>query len=88
MVLVSQFYHNTVIPMSEQHIVIFALRSPAALWRAQGLQQKLFLPSRAEWKKLVMQSCTCTDSSCTLLTSAYIVVKYSSNVRKIRPGDG
>ena len=39
MVLLSHFYHNTVIPMTEQQQSFFALRSPAAVRRARGLQQ-------------------------------------------------
>ena len=41
-VLLSHLYHNTVIPMSEQQQSCFALRSPAAVWRARGSQQKHF----------------------------------------------
>ena len=87
MALVSHFYHNTVIPMSEQQQSFFVLRSPAAVRRARWLQLFL-LPNHADWKKLVVHSCAHTDSSYTVQTSAYRVVKHIPNVRKIRAPNG
>ena len=66
----------------------FALRGPAAVWRARGLQH--FLPNHPDWNKHTVQSCTCTSSSCTVKTSAckLNVVRHIPDVRNIRPGDG
>ena len=82
MVVLSLFYHNTIIHMSEQQQSFFALRSPAAVWRARGLQQKNMF---AEPCGLVIQSCSCTNSSCTVQPSAYKVVKHFQMFERYTP---
>ena len=93
MALLSHFYHKNVVPIvcqnSRSH---FALRSPAAVCRARGLQLKLFcLPNHPDWDKLTERSCTCINSSCAVRASEVHLVKRISNARKIRklhPGGG
>ena len=54
----------------------------------EGCSKNLIVPNHAEWTRLVMQSCTCANSPCTLQTSAYKVAEHISNLRKKRPSDG
>ena len=94
MVLLSHFYHNTVIPMSEQQQFFCAAQSCHGLARsrvADVVAAKKNCRTIRTGINSTAQSCTCTNLSSTVRASEIHLVKDNPNVRKIRkicPSDG
>ena len=77
---------NTVNTASEPHThSVFALANNRYAWRARGLQQKK-MPNHADWMTLVIQPCTCTNSTrlrAPSQTHRLRLVSKTSGIRRI-----
>ena len=79
MAVSSNIYRHTLITTPQYYTLGFCAANNSlprfgALRHSRVTAKKL--PNHADWKKLMMQSCTRTDLPCALQTSAYKVMKH------------